>query len=145
MYNILSVISKYIFIIIIYMFIFSIIRLIYLDIKGIRKTKGGDGAYLKLINKKESLPFKIDEHYMIGKGLSLGRKGDNDIIIKDPFISKHHFNIVEDESHYFLEDEKSSNGTFLNGEKLLDVVKLTNGDRVRIGSIEFLFVNRDEV
>lgn len=143
MYNILSVIFKYVFIIIIYMFIFSIIRLIYLDIKGISKLKDGDGAYLKLINKKDSLPFKIDEHYVIQDRLSLGRKSDNDIIIKDPFVSKAHFNIVEDEEQYFLEDLKSSNGTFLNGEKLMDVVKLSNGDRIRIGNIEFLFVNRE--
>lgn len=145
MYNIVSVISKYIFIVIIYMFILSIIRLIYLDIKGISKIKDGDGAYLKLINKKESLPFKIDEHYMVGNGLTLGRKGDNDITIKDPFVSKYHFSIVEDENHYFLQDEKSSNGTFLNGQKLLDAVKLKNGDRIKVGSIEFLFVDRDEV
>nr|WP_300003208.1 FHA domain-containing protein [Tissierella sp.] len=145
MYNILSVIFKYIFIIIIYMFIFSIIRLIYLDIKGISKLKYGDGAYLKLINKKESLPFKIDEDYVIEEKLCLGRKSDNDIVIKDPYVSKNHFNILKDEDYYFIQDLKSSNGTFLNGEKILDVSKLSNGDRIRIGNIEFLFVNREQV
>ncbi len=143
MYSILSVIFKYVFIIIIYMFIFSIIRLIYLDIKGISRFKGGDGAYLKLINRKDSLPFKIDEHYTIGNGISLGRKSDNDIIIKDPFISKSHFQVIKDENMYFLKDLKSANGTFINGNKALDVVKLTNGDRIKIGNIEFLFVNRE--
>ncbi|MGO1469727.1 MAG: FHA domain-containing protein [Tissierella sp.] len=143
MYNILSVIFKYIFIVIIYMFILSIIRLIYLDIKGISKSRTGEGAYLKLINRKESLPFKIDEHYAIEEGLNLGRKGNNDIVIKDPYVSKSHFRVVKDEEMYFLEDLKSSNGTFLNGQKLLDAVKLSNGDRIRIGNIEFLFVNRE--
>ncbi len=143
MYNILSIIFKYVFIIIIYMFIFSIIRLIYLDIKGISRFKGGEGAYLKLINRKDTLPFKIDEHYTIDNGLSLGRKSDNDIIIKDPFISKAHFKVVKDENMYFLQDLKSSNGTFLNGEKTVDVVKLSNGDRIKVGNIEFLFVNRE--
>lgn len=143
MYNILSVIFKYIFIIIIYMFIFSIIRLIYLDIKGISRRKQGDGAYLKLINKKETLPFKIDEHYVIAESLSLGRKVDNDIIIKDPYVSKNHFNIIKDKNQYFLEDLKSSNGTFLNGQRIFDIVNISNGDRIKIGNIEFLFVNRE--
>lgn len=143
MYNILSIAFKYIFIIIIYMFIFSIIRLIYLDIKGTSKIKHGDGAYLKLINKKETLPFRIEEHYVIDEHLKLGRKGDNDVVVKDPYISKNHFNIIKDENQYFLEDLKSSNGTFLNGERLLDVIRLKNGDRIRIGNIEFLFVNRE--
>ena len=48
--------------------------------------------------RKDSLPFKIDEHYAIDEGLSLGRKGDNDIVIKDPYVSKVHFLIVKDEN-----------------------------------------------
>lgn len=143
MFNILSLLFKYIFIIIIYMFIFSIIRLIYLDIRGMGSYGIGEDAYLKLINRKDSLPFKINEYYSIDQVLTLGRQGDNDIVIKDPFVSKKHFKIVEDEGEYYLEDLNSSNGTFLNGQRIEDMVKLSNGDRISIGNIEFLFVNRE--
>ncbi len=143
MYNVLSILFKYIFIIIIYMFIFSIIRLIYLDIKSIRGIKTDDNAYLKLINRLDSLPFKMKDHYSIGKSITLGRQGDNDIILKDPFVSKHHFQIVEDEDEFFLEDLNSANGSYLNGEKVQDAIKLKNGDKLTIGNIEFLFVNRE--
>ena len=142
MFNILSLLFKYIFIIIIYMFIFSIIRLIYLDIRGMSSMIVGGDAYLKLINKKDSIPFKINEHYSIKDHLTLGRRGDNDIIIKDPFISKNHFQILEDEDEYYLEDLNSANGTYLNGEILEDVARLKDGDIIRTGNIEFLFVNR---
>ncbi len=142
MFNILSLLFKYIFIIIIYMFIFSIIRLIYLDIKGMDFVGSGDYAYLKLINRKDSLPYKINEHYSIDGELSLGRRGDNDIIIKDPYVSKKHFQIIEDEDRYFLEDLNSSNGTYLNGDLIDDAIGLNNGDIIRVGSIEFLFVNK---
>ena len=47
MYNIFSLIFKYIFIVIIYLFILSIIRLIYLDIKGISQEVSDEGRYLK--------------------------------------------------------------------------------------------------
>lgn len=143
MFNILSLLFKYIFIIIIYMFIFSIIRLIYLDIRGMGSYGIGEDAYLKLINRKDSLPFKINEYYSIDQVLTLGRQGDNDIVIKDPFVSKKHFKIVEDEGEYYLEDLNSSNGTFLNGQRIEDMVKLSNGDRISIGNVEFLFVNRE--
>ncbi len=143
MFNILSLLFKYIFIIIIYMFIFSIIRLIYLDIKGMGSIAMEDDTYLKLINRKDSLPYKIEEYYSIEENLTLGRRGDNDIVIKDPFISKYHFQIAEDEKEYYLEDLNSANGTYLNGEKIQDVVKLINGDMIKVGNIEFLFVNRD--
>lgn len=143
MFNILSLLLKYIFIIIIYLFIFSIIRLIYLDIKSMKKNTLDDNAYLKLINRIDSLPFKIKEHYSIVKELTLGRQGDNDIVLKDPFVSKHHLQIIEDEEDYFLEDLNSANGTFVNGERVMDIIKLKNGDRITIGNIEFLFVNRE--
>ncbi len=142
MFNLLSLIFKYIFIIIIYMFIFSIIRLIYLDIKGMDFIGSGDYAYLKLINRKDSLPFKINEYYTIDEELSLGRRGSNDIIIKNPYVSKNHFKIVKDEENYFLEDLDSANGTYLNGEILEDAVELKNGDILKVGNIEFLFVNK---
>lgn len=124
------------------MFIFSIIRLIYLDIKGMDFTGSADKAYLKLINRKDSLPFKINEHYSIDQRLALGRRGDNDIVIKDPYVSKNHFQIAEDEGGYYLEDLDSANGTYLNGELLEDIVELKNGDIIKVGNIEFLFVNK---
>lgn len=143
MYNILSILFKYVFIVIIYMFIFSIIRLIYLDIRSIKAIKTDDYAYLKLINRIDSLPFKIKDHYSIDNKLTLGRHGDNNIVLKDPFVSKHHLQIVEDEEEYFLEDLNSANGSFLNGDRIQDVIRLKNGDKLTIGNIEFLFVNRE--
>lgn len=143
MYNIFSLIFKYVFIVIIYLFILSIIRLIYLDIKGIDTAPLDDSSYLKLVNKKDTLPFKVKEYYHLDDEIYLGRGKDNEIVIKDPYISKKHLKIVKDEGNYYLEDLGSANGTFLNGDKVLDVVKLKNGDRIRIGQIEFLYVSRE--
>lgn len=142
MYNILAILLKYIFIIIIYLFIFSIIRMIYLDIRGMRGVVAENAAYLKLINRSDTLSFKIKEYYTIDEGIVLGRHRNNDIVVKDPFVSKRHFQIVKDEDEYFLEDLKSANGTSLNKENILDIVKLENGDVIRVGQIQFLFVNR---
>ncbi len=143
MYNIFSLIFKYIFIVIIYLFILSIIRLIYLDIKGIGTVSLDNSIYLKLINRKDSLPFKIKEYYSLEDFVSLGRGNENKIVIKDPYISKNHLKIVEDEGNYYLEDLNSANGTYLNGDKIMDVVELKNGDRIRVGQVEFLYVNRE--
>ncbi len=99
-------------------------------------------AYIKLINRKDYLPYKIEEYYIIDKVLTLGRHGENHIVVKDPYISKEHFQIVEDEDEYYLEDLGSANGTYLNGDKIYDIVKLQDGDIIKAGQIEFLFVNR---
>lgn len=139
MYQILSMILRYLFILIIYLFIFNIIRLIYLDIKNIGESS--EHPYLKLINRKDSLPFKVKEVYNLKDTVAIGRKNDNDIVIKDPTISNQHARITLDEDYYFIEDLDSANGTFLNGYRLMDVVKLKNGDRIKLGQVEFLFVS----
>ena len=143
MYNIFSLIFKYIFIVIIYLFILSIIRLIYLDIRGIDTRALDNSIYLKLINRKDSLPFKVKEYYSLDDEIFLGRGNDNEIVIKDPYISKKHLKIIEDEGNYYLEDLNSANGTYINGDRIMDVVELANGDRIKIGQVEFLFVNRE--
>ena len=51
--------------------------------------------------------------------------------------------IVKDEGKYYLEDFNSANGTFINGDRVMDVVNLKNGDRITVGQVEFLFVNKE--
>jgi hypothetical protein len=143
MYNIFSLIFKYIFIVIIYLFILSIIRLIYLDIKGISQEVSDEGRYLKLINNKNTLSFNVKEYYPLGEMISIGRSGNNKIVLKDPYISKNHLKIVEDEGDFYVEDLNSANGTYINGEKIMDAVKIKNGDRIKIGQVEFLYVDRE--
>lgn len=126
------------------MFILSIIRLIYLDIKGIDTYSKDNSIYLKLINRKDSLPFKVREYYPLVGQITLGRGNDNQIVLKDPYISKKHLRIVEDEGKFYLEDLNSSNGTYVNGDRILDVVELKNGDRIKVGQVEFLYVNREQ-
>lgn len=143
MYDLISIAFKYIFVIIIYLFIFTIIRMIYLDLKTVDYRGEVTQSYLKLLNRIDSLPFSIKDSYSIGDELTLGRSSSNNIIIKDPYISKNHFRIIKDEENFFIEDLKSSNGTYLNGEKLEDVAILKNNDHIRTGEIEFIFLNKD--
>lgn len=140
MFNVLSLVFRYIFILIIYLFILAIIRLIYLDIKSMYYVEEEIGSYLKLINRKEMIPYKIKEEYALNNKITIGRGNQNDIILRDPYVSKKHLKIVEDEGKYFLEDLKSANGTYLNNQKVLDVTMLKNGDRIKLGQIEFLCV-----
>ncbi|MGF7056584.1 FHA domain-containing protein [Brassicibacter mesophilus] len=143
MFNILSLLFRYLFILLIYLFMVGIIRMIYLDIKSMSGSTSDNGTYLKLLNRKDTLPFKIKEVYNVEDESSIGRGNQNEIVIRDPYISKAHAKIVLDECQYFLEDLNSANGTFLNGTKILDAVKLSNGDRIKLGQIEFIFVHQD--
>jgi hypothetical protein len=145
MFETVSYIIKYIFVLIIYLFIFGIMRLVYLDIKSMRSRNGAvkeNKPYLKLLNQRELLNFKVEEVYTLDKNLSLGRTSDNDIALDDPFLSKKHAMFTVRESKIYLEDLNSRNGTFLNGNRLNMGVdaQLTDGDKISMGNVEFLFI-----
>lgn len=121
---------------------FGIIRMIYLDIRGIRRRSSVTSTYLKLINKRDELPFNIEEYYTLNKDTTtIGRSSSNTLSIKDPYVSKRHATITNDRNQFFIEDLDSANGTFVNGEELLNPIRLENGDSIKIGQVNFLFVH----
>jgi pSer/pThr/pTyr-binding forkhead associated (FHA) protein/uncharacterized protein YdcH (DUF465 family) len=67
--------------------------------------------------------------------MSIGREHDNNIELKDPDVGRYHSRILYDRGRFVLEDLESSNGTWLNGEKISEAA-LKNGDRIKIGGIE---------
>lgn len=72
----------------------------------------------------------------------VGRNHDNDLVLYDLNVSRHHFEILLQGSHYILRDAGSQNGTKLNDAPALDS-KLKDGDRIGIGNIEFEFNGSD--
>lgn len=145
-FRVVSMIYRYLFVIVIYLFIYMVLRLIYMDIKRSDFQKEDGRAYLKLINRRSSLPYRIQEHYSILSDMTFGRDRKNTVVLKDPYVSKRHCIIFLDDGEYVLRDENSSNGTYINGRQIEEDCILTDGDRVQIGLAEFLFVrvNQDE-
>ncbi len=141
--EIIANIGKIVFIVLIYLFMFAIIRMIYLDIRNLRAVPNESEAYLKLINRKDTIPYKIKDEYPVTGELNVGRVGRNEIILKDPYVSKRHAKIFSKNNSYYIEDLDSSNGTFVNNRKISDIVEIAHGDRIKIGQIEFLFVNEN--
>jgi pSer/pThr/pTyr-binding forkhead associated (FHA) protein len=73
---------------------------------------------------------------------SIGRAPSSDILLsKDKLTSRRHATIHYEHGTYFLSDERSANGTFVNGQQLEEKTpyKLQNGDRVAIGEYEMVF------
>ena len=49
---------------------------------------------------------------------TLGRQGDNELVLFDNRISRRHARIIKDERGYVLQDTESRHGTFVNGERV---------------------------
>lgn len=67
----------------------------------------------------------------------LGRADDNDIIIKDPAVSRYHLNFYVKEGRLIVEDAGSQNGFLLNGTKAPSATTLKPGDRLLVGGYEY--------
>jgi hypothetical protein len=78
--------------------------------------------------------------YEIGPGAILGRGDQAEIRLDDPFASGRHARLARQGPVVVLEDLGSTNGTFLNEERVEGPQPLHQGDRVRIGDSEFTFV-----
>jgi phosphoserine phosphatase RsbU/P len=64
---------------------------------------------------------------------SVGRKVDKDLVIADPRVSRDHALIVLEEDGFFLVDQGSKHGTFVNGERI-SRQKLERNDRLEFGA-----------
>ena len=98
------------------------------QLKAYGETK--PASYLMFNNKKVSLVAKI----------TIGRESDNDVVVDNKLASRHHAVIQKIKDAYFLKDENSTNGTYLNGVKIPPdkYVKLNPGDKVTIGNMSLV-------
>ena len=89
-----------------------------------------------VINPKSSSQKDVP---LNAKAVSIGRDPANDLVLSDSMVSRRHAMLELREDTYFLRDNNSSNGTFVNGDRLDEEVRLRDGDLVAIGSSKLLF------
>jgi hypothetical protein len=65
--------------------------------------------------------------------ISIGRDVTNEITINDPEVSRHHCRLTRGPSGYTIEDLGSTNGTFVNGQRLTGARPLSPNDLVGLG------------
>jgi pSer/pThr/pTyr-binding forkhead associated (FHA) protein len=72
-----------------------------------------------------------------GPKFFIGRAEDCHLRPASPEISRHHAVILVEDGYVAVRDFGSKNGTFLNGERVRGEHELKNGDRIRLGPLEF--------
>ncbi len=68
-----------------------------------------------------------------------GRASDNHFAIQDDKISGRHLQITKDDNGFWIEDLGSTNGTFLNGDRVYGPKSLKDGDVIRMGGSILVF------
>jgi len=73
--------------------------------------------------------------------VSVGRDDDCTFQLRDPHVSRRHLQVgrTTDGSAHFAADYRSGDGTFVNGENIVQARPLTDGDTIRIGATTLVY------
>lgn len=92
---------------------------------------------LLVIRRQNSSPDQIEWSKL---SLAIGRDPANDIIIDHPLASRRHARLDYDgDAGYSVRDLESTNGTFVNGDRVEGQRVLHNQDRIWVGDTEIIF------
>jgi FHA domain/zinc-ribbon domain len=85
---------------------------------------------------------RTGEHFTPrGERTSIGRSPDCDIFLDDVTVSRRHAVLIERDGEFFIEDQGSLNGTFLN-RKRIESSRIGDGDELQIGKYRLTFLSR---
>lgn len=141
----LSIILQYCVVVLIYYFLFRIIKMLYLELKAdpspaLSLQPAGlppQRASLLVLDSGSSNLQAF--RYYIGETMTIGRNSSNHLIIDDGFVSYEHACISQYKAGYWLTDLNSTNRTYLNGQLITDEVALHHGDIIKIGTVTLKF------
>lgn len=77
--------------------------------------------------------------------LTIGRTPPAGLVLGDSGLSRKNTTIFREDDELLVVDEDSTNGTFLNGERIWAPQRLRHGDEVRVGRTRLLFRNSSDV
>ena len=76
-----------------------------------------------------------------GERTRIGRSPDCEIFLDDVTVSRQHALLVERDGQFYIQDEGSLNGTFLNRSRI-ESAQVDDGDEIQIGKYRLTFLNR---
>ncbi len=83
---------------------------------------------------------KAGRHYQLnGVTTRIGRLDDNEIVLDDTEVSRHHAVIIDTGTDFLITDMKSTNGVQVRGRRVQRSATLVDGDHICIGNSEFVF------
>jgi signal transduction histidine kinase len=94
-------------------------------------------ALLRIITgTRRNTSFELDKNDL---GKFLGRGEGADFVLADKAVSRRHSEVFFRDEQWFIGDAESSNGTFLNEQRVTEPLPLKSNDQIRCGATVLLF------
>ena len=135
------------FMIILYFIIYYALKIMYKDVKGggrRRKSSAIKNYGIEVLSVGENSNLEEGSILLLNGIITIGRKDGNTIRLTDQYASGNHAKIVVKNNEILIEDLNSTNGVFINDEKVTKYAKLRANDKIRIGSATFKVIRAEK-
>jgi len=122
------------FLVLIYVFFFMVARALWRDLRAGVAGAGRPLARLIVIASPEGRP-EAGSSIPLDAINSIGRDVNNSIVLDDSFVSTEHTLLTFRGRAWYVEDRGSTNGTWLNGQRIEGLWPLGFGDELQIGQV----------
>jgi len=142
------IIVKVAFLIILYLFVYRAVRAVLLDVYGPparrRVARPAARASSPVTARAASRRPPRELAVIDGQGrrsvplkesMTIGRAATCDVAVNDSYVSNQHARIYLRDGSWWLEDLRSTNGTYLNRTRVTVPTPISPGDEIRIGKV----------
>jgi len=135
--RILLLILQLSFLALLYLILFGFARSLLRDLRSAEQAQAASQAgigRLAVLESPEDEP-PAGRAIALGPINSLGRNVNNTIYVEDDFVSANHAMLTFRGRSWFIEDQGSTNGTYVNGHRIDRAVALSFGDELTVGRV----------
>jgi pSer/pThr/pTyr-binding forkhead associated (FHA) protein len=122
------------FVLLIYLFLLMVVRGLWRDLRSGVASAGQAIGRLIVIAAPEGNP-PAGASFALDAVNSIGRDVNNSIVIEDTFVSADHAMLTFRGRAWFVEDRGSTNGTWVNGQRVETYLPLGFGDEIQVGQV----------
>jgi pSer/pThr/pTyr-binding forkhead associated (FHA) protein len=135
--RILILVAQFAFVALLYVVLFGFARALLRDLRSAERTqevaRQGIGRLTVLESPTDEPP--VGHSIALGPINSIGRNVNSTIFVEDDFASATHAMLTFRGRSWFVEDQASTNGTYVNGHRIDRPVALSFGDEVTVGRV----------
>lgn len=120
-------------------FMGTLIWYLYRDLNATRAVASEQSTHWGFLRVMESTnpSMAIDTFVELAPVTTIGRNNRNSIVVDDTYVSGEHALLSWRDSHWWLEDLGSRNGTYVNDTLITDPIIISLGDMITIGGVKF--------
>jgi FHA domain len=117
-----------------YAFLFAVVRVLLRDLRAAAREPGAELGRLTVLASPSDEP-PAGASFGLDAVASLGRDVNNTIVLEDDFVSTHHATLTFRGRAWYVEDQGSTNGTFVNGNRVEGISPIAFGDELQLGQV----------